>query len=423
MPQPDAARDADSPDAAMPDTVSPEQLGLEKYTSLTSLRDFFGRNDVALVRASHFLSRASRGGSFSRRQDLPPEAFVDSEMLERSFAELDAWDEWSENKPCATQSMQFPPFVVVSYAWGAREHPDADGRQLREVLSPAIEWYMSERAELIRFRGVLGPHILNPFDSDGCDFCIFLDYSSMYQHSPDSHSCVDCRKSELGPCEHHRRSPSEERAFKRALGSMDLLYAHQRTCVWRMTRQLDGQSGAEYKDRGWPTFETSVSWLITLAPNCLDLGTMEARKVLRGFKGRERPAERLAAQASYLAHFYPGVHGKLQDARRPPILPDDFERDMETKALTNGKDKEVVIKLQREVATTVLGGVESLDFSSLGWGPSDAELIVKALPLCTRLATLNISYNQIADQGAALICEALRGNGADQPRSTPPALQ
>jgi len=59
-----------------------------------------------------------------------------------------------------------------------------------------------------------------------------------------------------------------------------------------------------------------------------------------------------------------GVHGKLQDARRPPILPDDFERDMETKALTNGKDKEVVIKLQREVATTVLGGVESLDFSS-----------------------------------------------------------
>ena len=42
------------------------------------------------------------------------------------------------------------PFVVISYAWLAREHPDADARQLREVLAPAIEWYMSERARLIK---------------------------------------------------------------------------------------------------------------------------------------------------------------------------------------------------------------------------------------------------------------------------------
>ena len=73
------------------------------------------------------LGAASKGGSFSRRPGLPPEALVDSEMLERSFAELDAWDEWLENVDAFhPQFMRFPPFVVVSYAWGAREHPDAD---------------------------------------------------------------------------------------------------------------------------------------------------------------------------------------------------------------------------------------------------------------------------------------------------------
>ena len=33
---------------------------------------------------------------------------------------------------------------------------------------------------------------------------------------------------------------------------MDLLYAHQETMVWRMTRLLDGYPNAKpYSDRGW----------------------------------------------------------------------------------------------------------------------------------------------------------------------------
>ena len=33
---------------------------------------------------------------------------------------------------------------------------------------------------------------------------------------------------------------------------MDLLYAHQETMVWRMTRLLDGYAGAKpYSERGW----------------------------------------------------------------------------------------------------------------------------------------------------------------------------
>ena len=48
------------------------------------------------------------------------------------------------------------------------------------------------------------------------------------------------------------RDDEQQAAFDRALQSMDLLYAHQETMVWRMTRLLDGYAGAKpYSERGW----------------------------------------------------------------------------------------------------------------------------------------------------------------------------
>ena len=48
------------------------------------------------------------------------------------------------------------------------------------------------------------------------------------------------------------RDDEQQAAFDRALQSMDLLYAHQETMVWRMTRLLEGYAGAKpYSERGW----------------------------------------------------------------------------------------------------------------------------------------------------------------------------
>ena len=66
-------------------------------------------------------------------------------------------------------------------AWSAKEHPDGDGRQLREVIALCIEWYMSERAKLIREGGWVGPKLRNADSPDGADFFCFLDYCSMWQ--------------------------------------------------------------------------------------------------------------------------------------------------------------------------------------------------------------------------------------------------
>ena len=68
------------------------------------------------------------------------------------------------------------------------EHPDPDGRQLGEVLAPAIEWYMSERAQYIsgdvyavkRSAAKDEAKLAAPFTSDGVDFGIFLDFTSIW---------------------------------------------------------------------------------------------------------------------------------------------------------------------------------------------------------------------------------------------------
>lgn len=179
--------------------------------------------------------------------------------------------------------MRFPPLVIVSYAWLAQQHPDADARQLREVLAPALEWYMSERAGLISKEchdftrcGSTDMRIAAPFTPDGCDFLLFIDYCSLWQKP---------------------RTPEQDLAFDRALRGMDLIYAHQQTAVLRLTRLLDGYACKPYCERGWPFFETSVSQFIKPGTCNLDLGGEDTRQALERFRGQLRTPRALAEQA------------------------------------------------------------------------------------------------------------------------------
>lgn len=72
-----------------------------------------------------------------------PEAFAGGPMLERILREAaesyDVKDAEHENV------MSFPGVVAMSHCWLALDHPDPEGRNLREKWLPAIEWYYSER--------------------------------------------------------------------------------------------------------------------------------------------------------------------------------------------------------------------------------------------------------------------------------------
>ena len=414
-----------------PPTSSKE---LARYVDCSELRELTEGADVALVKASYFLKLNAAGKRLPRRQDLPAEALVDAMMSSRIFSEI----EFVSASNFAF-NMQFPGLVIVSYAWGSRDHPDEHGNLLREVLAPAIEWYMSERAALVRDKEFWAATLDGSLDlADQVDFGIFVDYCSMHQRPRDE---------ALGEVE----------SFKRALHQMDLLYGHQLTVKWRCTRRLATTTTAPttansstgtttttttttttalpYSQRGWPYFETQVSHLISLAPHVLDLGRVDwsapipydlhewrgTSNVVTGsatahFRGVSKPFAELASQGSYVNAGSPAFFGQVQDRRRPPTLPADFSSasGVRSKHFTNGADVDAVISLHVRVATAVLEGVRDLTLNHFGWSPSDGAALAAALRHTRRVRHLDLGFNQLADRGVTALAAAAKSGTLSQ---------
>ena len=390
-------------DITKSNAIAAEESQAVRYNDIDAIEEFAAEGDVAFAFASYYLELAAQGGRFPRRQEVPQHAVVGKAALKRMADEVRAWRKLlaqHADKPHVAWAMRFPPFVVISYAWLSKEHPDPDGRQLREVLAPAIEWYMAERARLTQeslYEEEIGPAAPNqigpaarldaPFTAEGVDFAVFVDYCGLWQHE---------RTSEQGA------------SFARGLGGMDLLYAHQEVAVWRMTRLLDGYDVPAYALRGWPFFESAASHYIKHPQLCLDLGTASAVKALAKFEGRLRTPEELAPMGTYLVQFHPGTLGELQDAvRPPPLVPSAFATRVAPLKLTNGKDKDVLVDLQAKVATTVLGGVEDLQYVQMPWGETEAPLLAQALALCAQLRTLSLEDTKLGDAGVATVVREL----------------
>ena len=110
---------------------------------------------------------------------------------------------------------------------------------LQKVLAPAIEWYMSERARFLSGADEYANKKGAPPLTGGSDFGVFIDYSSCWQKASKYTSNAE-------------RTSSQYSSFSRALENMDLLYGHQQTVVWRLTRRPDGvpDGWLDYSQRG-----------------------------------------------------------------------------------------------------------------------------------------------------------------------------
>ena len=377
-------------------------IAVETAGSQSSLRQLLEGEDVVLIRGSYFLELKRTGGILPRRQDLPAHAIVDRKMMLRLLAELRSV---ADSK--FGFNMQFPGIVVVSYAWAAAEHPDGKGNMIREVLAPAIEWYMSERAALIRDQEFWAAELdAETTELEAVDFALFLDFSSLYQKP---------------------RDEAQDESFKRALADMELLYGHQLTVKWRLTRSLSDAQGLPYSERGWPFFETCVSHLISLAPHVLDLGRVDwtrpisypvhkwngrenavIKHEVASFSGEAKPFDVLADQGLYVNAGTPMLVGEVQDRRQPPITPLDFsaKEAVHAKKFTNDADVQVVIDLHEAVALAVLGGVQDLLLNHQGWDAADGAALAIALRHTQRVRMLDLGFNQLGDGGVRPIADA-----------------
>lgn len=409
---------------------------LDRYVRVDALRalltpDSEGGVPVRLVRARHLLQ--SDGKPFTYRQALErdaPDAFADSAMVERLLAEVAAAATLPATPP-------YPGLVCMSHSWLDVSHPDPQGRNLREIWLPAIEWYYCER--LAR----LGTE-------DAADFGLFVDALSM---------CQKDAKSGL-------RTLEETRLFKCALSSLDVLYAHQGGTTFLSTRLPSGcaydeaeaarataayeqalASGAAAADdwsdaafvakcaatkyrpyacRGWTNFEKCVSSLIKPSGQRVDIGIFarelekaKARAVQQaaGYTGfawaatpfRQKRVAQLRMQAlgdELLARLVRGTH-------EAPLSPAAFDVQLQTWTFTNGADVSVVSGLYQKTAEAVLGCTPSLAFRGLKWSADEWAHLGTALRLCANLDALSLVAMPTLSATRAL---AALGGGLALPR-------
>ena len=215
--------------------------------------------------------------------------------------------------------MTFPPLLVVSHLWWSEAHPDPDAKQLCH-LARALEWYSAERSAR---------------HGEARDAAVFVGYS-----------CVRAGRHGGSP----RSATAQEAAasYTRALGSLDVLYAHVHTVKLLLTTVPGAPTeclGA-FAARGWTAYEAASAALISPAKHVLDLGKLDAAldAALDARRGAIRaPAPRAAAAAPrsavaaaaatapqpYVHDLAAGVLGRLHAARRPPRSPAAFRRWLE----------------------------------------------------------------------------------------------
>jgi hypothetical protein len=193
-----------------------------------------------------------------------------------------------------------------------------------------------------------------------------------------------------------QRTEPEQAAFKTALKTMGMWYAHRLTTTVILSELPPGWPRSPedapffpegwLRGKGWPSFERAVSGFIK--------------------RGSEHSFRRIADPAA--PRGFLGFSGY----RAPPMHPREFAAKLSRKVFTNGADCEVVARLYADAFCAALGEAQVLEFSGLEWTDADAEAFAKVLPLLRRVETLDLSNNEIDTRGLAALAAAIREGAA-----------
>lgn len=401
-----------------------------------------GGTPVRLVRArwlletfchsgtSAVLGDRSTGAILGHRQRLerdypqrgPECPFASEEMLERLMHEVDESYEEKEDGPFANAVMTFPAVVVLSHCWLALEHPDPEARNLREKWLPALEWYFSERVQRacvarepqpwMKISEVRRAAWAGASDAElleRCDFGVFIDLTAMCQ-----------KDAAVGA-----RTEVEDRLFKHALSSLDVLFAHRGAVSFLSTalpegfergvNLVPGLNGDEpvrgYQDRGWTGFEQSLGHLIKKSEHCLDIGRFRADEAAK--IATKRFSDKTVAELRKQASYHPANPGVLSSlivgSRGPPLVPAAFDAEiLATRRFTNGADSQVVASMYEKTAEALLASTPTLEFTRLAhWEAAQFGQLGAALLLTRALETLVLHGMPLNNEGARALVSAL----------------
>lgn len=296
---------------------------LDHYSSAESIFEAVSNNDVALLKASWLVELAQvRGGVLGKRQELPPEAH------------------WKGKELFHPNGSMYRILAAVSHVWLTKDHPDPDGRNLSRV------------AEVLS--------LLMPVFGD---FALYWDWASLYQEP---------------------RGPEEQLAFERSLQDASLWWMHTRILKLLLTTEPPGYSAQPYGDRGWPTFEREVSFMVTPANMVLDLA-------LFGEACQDHKSTIDTCKAN----------------RPPPTTPKHFSLRLGKKRFAHDADRGLVNRLYQECFMSWISGIEELNFQGHNFNDEQITQLAAAVRHCGRLKHLDLAGNRVTNEGAKRLAAAI----------------
>eukprot|EP00930_Biecheleria_cincta_P033854 TRINITY_DN23436_c0_g1_i1.p1 TRINITY_DN23436_c0_g1~~TRINITY_DN23436_c0_g1_i1.p1 ORF type:complete len:423 (+),score=59.11 TRINITY_DN23436_c0_g1_i1:222-1490(+) len=187
---------------------------------------------------------------------------------------------------------------------------------------------------------------------------------------------------------HDSTSPTQEQEnlFQKASQSVDIWYTHHKTQVWMLTKVLGNEQ--PYKERGWPSWERTVSEIFTQEPHLLNLG----RLLL--------PEQKLDCQT---------LRDLCTASREPQQFPEKYDKLIDQKHFTRGvQGKQLIKESYRPDCCEALVGAWKLRLEGLRWGDEQTQQLALVLTLCAHLQELWLPRKQIGDAGARSLAAHLQ---------------
>ena len=98
--------------------------------------------------------------------------------------------------------------------------------------------------------------------------------------------------------------------------------------------------------------------------------------------------------------------------RFAPRTPEGMHKLLMEKKFTNGADREVVVKLYKNVAERCIYPAEVLDYDGFGFGDEEMKVLCEWFPKCEKVERLDLLHNAFSATGWDLLAKVVGRKGA-----------
>jgi hypothetical protein len=320
---------------------------------------------VAALKGSWLVKLKETGGHLTRRQELPLEAF---------------WQPWELRRLVRNLGEHYgAAFVALSARWLSPEQADVDNWHLHIVASIA-KLYLGRSGYFSRSAAAKSP-LADAFrqaglDEADADFALFWDFASLHQHP---------------------RNNEEERAFAAGLRASSAWFSDAAAVCWLQTELPSGFDGVSFFTSGWCFVEAHTAALSSMnnGSRLLDLGRRTAQALRKAYGGEEGWAD-------------DDCLDRVCATRLPPRTPVSMWSALESgKRFSDAADAPLVLQSYTSAFDAFAASTDTMELGDVGWGSAEIALLCECLPSMTSLTSLDLSHNRLGRAGADLLCAAL----------------